>query len=467
LPDGTPLGIVHRDVSAGNILVGVDGRSRLADFGVAKVNDQALTRTGEVKGKLSYFAPEQLTASSDRPIDGRADLFSLGVVLHELCFGAPPFADVMAWLQRGAPRRFGSGPLAELIAHALAPTPEERFASAAEFAQALRAVQPPDADAPRRIAALVARLLEGQPACEPALGPLDRVILSAFDHPLTGVTPPPSDTLRGATLPVAAQPLAVEMEGPAGDLATAASPLTAAAALPIAASPLTAAAALSSAASPLTAAAALPAAAFPLTAAAAPPAAPLRAWRRLAAVMGGVLLGLASMAVLAGALGRPPAPVKGARPVDISSGSDRVAADVWAPTELPAAVLAAPGASVPPGGLPLPGRPAGGQHSSKPAASSARTRSAALVFEPANRRGYVSLDTEPWALVFFKDRKLGATPFARMPLPVGHHALWAVARGTGSRHRIEVDVAEGRETRMRVELTDQERKPRRVRIRSR
>jgi len=79
--DGTPLGIIHRDVTPSNIMLTRTGGVKLLDFGVAKVATAAqLTKTGTVKGKPAYLAPEQLEG---KKIDGRVDLFALGIVMHE------------------------------------------------------------------------------------------------------------------------------------------------------------------------------------------------------------------------------------------------------------------------------------------------------------------------------------------------------------------------------------------------
>jgi len=87
---GQPLDLVHRDVSPQNILVGVDGVARVADFGIAKAAGRLQhTHTGQVKGKISYMAPEQLLG---HPIDRRVDVFAAGMVLWETIAGRRPFA---------------------------------------------------------------------------------------------------------------------------------------------------------------------------------------------------------------------------------------------------------------------------------------------------------------------------------------------------------------------------------------
>ncbi|MBI5509696.1 MAG: protein kinase [Deltaproteobacteria bacterium] len=86
---GRPLGIVHRDVSPQNILVTYDGHVKLVDFGVAKAEGKLTeTRSGVLKGKYSYMSPEQ--ASGD-PIDGRTDVFALGITLYEITTGVRLF----------------------------------------------------------------------------------------------------------------------------------------------------------------------------------------------------------------------------------------------------------------------------------------------------------------------------------------------------------------------------------------
>lgn len=84
--DGTPLNVVHRDISPGNIFATYDGQLKLLDFGIARAGTQLMeTRAGQVKGKFAYIAPEQ--ASPDGSHDQRADIWSLGVVMWEAFAG--------------------------------------------------------------------------------------------------------------------------------------------------------------------------------------------------------------------------------------------------------------------------------------------------------------------------------------------------------------------------------------------
>lgn len=103
-------GVVHRDITARNILLTPDGHAKLADFGVAhEVEAAGLTSTGAMVGTSEYLAPEQ--AQGDR-VDGRADVYALGVVLYECLTGELPFT--------------GAGPLAVAIRHLSEPVPDPR-----------------------------------------------------------------------------------------------------------------------------------------------------------------------------------------------------------------------------------------------------------------------------------------------------------------------------------------------------
>lgn len=150
--EGEPLQIVHRDVSPQNMLVGIDGSSHILDFGVAKAASRVhTTENGQIKGKLTYMAPEQLRGAD---LDRRVDVFAAGIVLWELITGqrlfarGDPGATVTAVLSGfvkppSVHREEVSAALDALVLKALAPNREDRFASAREMAIALEACIPP------------------------------------------------------------------------------------------------------------------------------------------------------------------------------------------------------------------------------------------------------------------------------------------------------------------------------------
>ena len=144
-------GVVHRDVKPENVLLQGD-HALVADFGIALALEHAggdrLTRTGIAIGTPQYMAPEQ--ASGERAIDARADVYALGAVLHEMLAGESAFAAgsraAVLWRVRNEPatalatHRVDVSPFLEAaVRRALAKRPEERFASAADFAAALAA----------------------------------------------------------------------------------------------------------------------------------------------------------------------------------------------------------------------------------------------------------------------------------------------------------------------------------------
>ncbi|MCC7382528.1 MAG: serine/threonine protein kinase [Deltaproteobacteria bacterium] len=137
-PDGAPLGLVHRDVSPQNILLTRAGRVKLIDFGIAYFRGRDHeTRHGEIKGKVHYLAPEQVQR---RPVDGRTDLFSLGIVLAEALRALkPPFSHS---LTRELVDRPGPLPpaLFTLLKRMTAADPSDRPESAAAAKAELEAI---------------------------------------------------------------------------------------------------------------------------------------------------------------------------------------------------------------------------------------------------------------------------------------------------------------------------------------
>lgn len=141
-------GVVHRDVKPANIMLTASGLVKITDFGVARLEDAVRTRTGVVRGSPRYMAPEQVLGAE---IDGRADLFALGVVLYEVITGTAPFGagggDLVALmkqivndeppppsaLNRNAPRIFDT-----IVGRALRKWPAERYARGAELVNELR-----------------------------------------------------------------------------------------------------------------------------------------------------------------------------------------------------------------------------------------------------------------------------------------------------------------------------------------
>lgn len=161
-------GVVHRDIKPSNIIVQTDGQIKITDFGIAHLDGSTATlktQTGEVMGTPAYMSPEQVLS---RAVDGRSDIFSLGVILYELITGRRPFGagsrslvnvfnDIVqitppepSSIIPGLPRE-----LSRLIMKSLQKNPAKRFQSGREFAEALRLcliapVPPPSVTLPKR-----------------------------------------------------------------------------------------------------------------------------------------------------------------------------------------------------------------------------------------------------------------------------------------------------------------------------
>jgi serine/threonine protein kinase len=144
--DGVPMGIVHRDVSPSNLMVGYDGAVKLLDFGIAKATMRSIeTQSGIIKGKFAYMSPEQCRG---REVDARSDVFSLGILLYEVttqhrCFRADSDFDTMHRIVTGdivRPTRLVPGypqALEAIVMKGLAVDAHQRYQSAGELLEAI------------------------------------------------------------------------------------------------------------------------------------------------------------------------------------------------------------------------------------------------------------------------------------------------------------------------------------------
>jgi len=181
-------GIVHRDIKPDNILLDRDGRPVITDFGAAHLQDSELTQTGEVLGTPHYMSPEQILSE---PVDGRSDLFALGVVFYLLVTGKRPFkgdtvSSVCYHIVHSVPEPVPKDlpeiqPLIPVLERLLAKRREDRFATGDELASALDRVEilgGQEGRAPSMTQTLDLRT----PTPFPARAPVDRL-------PAPGVSP--------------------------------------------------------------------------------------------------------------------------------------------------------------------------------------------------------------------------------------------------------------------------------------
>lgn len=217
-PDtGAALNLIHRDISPDNILVSRQGGVKVVDFGIAKAANQGhQTKTGTLKGKLSYMPPEQLQG---KELDLRADIFSLGIVLYELVTGTKPYdatsevSIMQAILYEPlipARKRRPDVPemLEKIIDKAMAKNRDERFASCRELQAELErfVVSTGESVSPYHLADLIGRLAPVPPAAGPGSSPGSAGSKSKPSTPMprtpsrasASMPPPPPPSTRGA-----------------------------------------------------------------------------------------------------------------------------------------------------------------------------------------------------------------------------------------------------------------------------
>jgi len=141
-------GVIHRDVKPGNIMLLKDGHVKVTDFGIAKAVSSTQTKSGIILGTPNYMSPEQING---KRIDGRSDIFSLGVVFYHLATGQLPFrgrtlTDLFYQITQArhpSPREINPNvikPVEQIMDRALEKNPDKRFERAREFARYLRAL---------------------------------------------------------------------------------------------------------------------------------------------------------------------------------------------------------------------------------------------------------------------------------------------------------------------------------------
>ncbi len=230
-PDGSNMGIVHRDVSPANILIDINGQVKLHDFGIARMQEEGSeykTQDGTFKGTLPFAAPETVQGV---PASPRSDVYSTGVVLYQMLAGKNPFKGQQASETLHRVLTHSPVPLSVLredvspevdaaISKAMSKNPDERFATAAAFAEALRAGRTlGEEDIATAFAKVIARDFTGDMPKRLSLESLelrDQAWREAQDGSPTGrfklsSSPPGSPssppTMQGAVLPSGQDPL--------------------------------------------------------------------------------------------------------------------------------------------------------------------------------------------------------------------------------------------------------------------
>ncbi|MSP59773.1 MAG: serine/threonine protein kinase [Myxococcales bacterium] len=395
--DGRPLEIVHRDVNPTNVMISTHGEVKLTDFGIAKAAGRATqTEAGALKGKIPYMSPEQAWG---KPLDGRADVFALGLTLYELVTGAYAIdgENEIEMLERARAAAVPSlalvaPELAPILARACARDPEARFATAGELRTELMGVlaQAPRHDLAAELAALAREVKRSR-----TTGMMPALVASAE---------PESATPAGTTA------------GPGREATETGSDPGAALRSELAARRL-----------------------VPATVAARPSALPLAepatveptpaAWRRrwpVVAVAGLGAAGLAGMMLASRGDPAGPPPTMAPKTAASPSTAPSIAPEIARPPLL--------GVAAKPPPLPTVVRPTHRPPTVKPATPT--------TVASGDERATLRIRIEPWGTAWLDDRDLGMSPLPPVQVAPGSHTLVARNPTLGTR-RVTFTVAAG------------------------
>jgi len=443
-PMGAPLSIVHRDVTPQNVLVSRGGRVKLIDFGVAKSAEQDhQTRTGILKGKLAYMAPEQFRGV----VTSQTDIFALGVILHELVSGRRLFkrqtdAEVFSAILADPIPALHAPPdvarvLQPIVDRAIAREPGLRFSDAQQLEQSLR-------DAMKVLGvesspAELARLVDNALAVG---GPLS--VPPANDGPASSPSSPSSPSAHSMSTSSSPSGLRLRPSSllPGGELA------------------------------PLPRAPIVPRDVVPSVPDTIPPPydyeraeesiPPPRRRHPGWWLVGAALIAAGGIAAAAAYVSRTErATSASARDAldEISSAPSAPVAPTPAPTVAAPAPLAPATVTATDVHVATPATPVGEtrrphQRSSSSRRSDVSTPAASEsgASEPSrSQNGQLFLDTDPWSTVRVDGRSLGPTPIVGAAIPAGSHSV-ELRDASGSVRRIRLNIAAGRPTKRFVAL---------------
>lgn len=210
-------GIVHRDIKPANIFILKDGRVKVGDFGIARIESSNLTQAGSVLGTPAYMSPEQFMGQT---IDGRSDLFSAGVILYQFLTGEKPFTGQLTTIMHKVLKEDPIAPselnvqvpaaFDPVVRKALAKRPDERFQNAREFSAALQAAivgvpaVDPDATMTSTGDPDATMIGDAKPALKPPAAPQKSATISATPAAAAPAaaptTPPPAGAKRTPVL---------------------------------------------------------------------------------------------------------------------------------------------------------------------------------------------------------------------------------------------------------------------------